>query len=318
MIRFTVHRLARGALVMLLVSFIVMGLMALTPGSAASAILGDAATPESVDALNQKLGVDRPFIVQWLSWLGGAVRGDFGTSPISNLDVLQSILDRLPVTIEIAILGQLLALLIAVPLAILAARREDGAVDRMANSFTSVLLSIPAFVAAPILVLIFAIHLNWFPVVGWVPLTENPVENLRSAFLPAVCVALIEVSVLQRVFRAELGTTLKEDFVASARAKGMPGHYVMVRHALRPSSFSLLTVATIGFGRLLGGTVIVESFFSLPGIGQFVSTAVNTRDLITVQGTVVFVAIVYVTLNALVDVAYGAMDPRIRLARTPS
>lgn len=314
MLAFTLAKMMRGLLVVLLVTFLVMVLLSLAPGTIATVILGENATPEAVAALEQDLGLDRSVLAQWISWLGSAVTGDLGQSPVTYQEVSTAIVERLPVTLEIAALALLISLLISVPMAIVAASRPDTHVDRGINALTSVFLSIPAFVAAPVLVFFFAVQLNWFPVTGWSPMADGLGANLRTAFLPALCVALIEVAAFQRILRADLGTTLREEYVHAARAKGLTSSYVLLRHALRPSSFSLLTVAGISLGRLIGGTIIVEAFFSLPGIGLLVASAVNSRDIITVQGVVAFVAVAYVLLNTLVDVGYGLLDPRVRLA----
>ena len=311
---FVLSRLLRAALVVLAVTLMVILLMSLSPGSVAAVILGENATPEAVADLERELGLDRSVFVQWFSWLGNAVTGDLGTSPVTFQDVSTAIVERLPVTIEIAVLALLMSLAIAVPLATIAARRPDSVTDRGINGLTSVFLSIPAFVAAPVLVYLLAVQTPIFPVTGWVPIEEGLLDNLRTAFLPALCVALIEVASFQRILRADLGTTLREDFVEAARAKGMSARFVLWRHAFRPSSFSLLTIAGISLGRLIGGTVIVEAFFSLPGLGQMAAVAVASRDIITVQGVVAFVAAVYVLLNTLVDVGYGFLDPRVRQA----
>ncbi len=312
--RFAMTRLLRGVLVVLMVTFLVVLLMSLAPGSVAAVILGENATPEAIAQLESEMGLDRSVIVQWFSWVGDAVTGDLGTSPVTFQDVSTAIWERLPVTIEIALLALLISLAVSIPLATIAARRPDTAADRGINGLTSVFLSIPAFVAAPVLVYLLAVQTPIFPVTGWTPISEGLGENLRTAFLPALCVALIEIAAFQRILRADLGTTLREDYVEAARAKGMSGRYVLWRHAFRPSSFSLLTVAGISLGRLIGGTIIVEAFFSLPGLGQMVAGAINGRDIITVQGVVAFVAIVYVLLNTLVDVGYGMLDPRVRQA----
>jgi len=314
MVLFGLRRVARGLLVVLFVTFMVVALMSLAPGSPAAVILGENATPEAVAALESKLGLDDPVWIQWFHWIQNAVTGDFGTSLVTNQGVLDAIVERLPVTLELAVLAQLMALAIAIPMAFAAARRPGRIADRASNFVTSILLSLPAFVAAPLFVYFFAVQAGWFPVTGWSRLADGIGPNLQSAFLPALCVALIEVASLQRILRSDLITTLREDYVVAARAKGLGGAYVMLRHAFRPSSFSLVTVAAIGFGRLLGGTIIVEAFFSLPGVGQLVANAVNSRDLVTVQGVVAFIAIIYVLLNTLVDVGYGMLDPRVRLA----
>jgi peptide/nickel transport system permease protein len=312
---FTLKRCLRGLLVVLAVTYLVFLLMSFSPGSVAEVILGESATPQSVAALEDKLGLNQPVIVQWWHWLRAAVTGDLGTSPVNFQKVSTAIVERLPVTLEIALLALLISLAIAIPLATIAARRPDSAADRGINGLTSVFLSIPAFVAAPVLVYLLAVQLRIFPVTGWTPISEGLGANLRTAFLPALCVALIEVAAFQRILRADLATTLREDYVEAARAKGMSDRYVLWRHAFRPSSFSLLTVAGISLGRLIGGTIIVESFFSLPGIGQLAASSVSSRDIIMLQGVVAFVAIAYVLINTLVDVGYGLLDPRARMAR---
>ena len=314
MLQFTLMRLVRGLLVILMVTFLVVWLMSLAPGSVAAVILGENATPEAIADLESRMGLDRNVFAQWWSWLGDAVTGDLGTSPVTFQDVSTAIVERLPVTLEIALLSLVIALAMSIPLATIAARRPDSLTDRGINGLTSVFLSIPAFVAAPVLVYFLAVQSPVFPVTGWTPIEEGLGENLRTAFLPALCVALIEVAAFQRILRADLGTTLREDYVEAARAKGMSARYVMWRHAFRPSSFSLLTVAGISLGRLIGGTIIVEAFFSLPGLGQMVAVAINSRDIISVQGVVAFVAMAYVLLNTLVDVGYGLLDPRVRQA----
>ncbi|WP_236794446.1 ABC transporter permease [Amycolatopsis sp. GM8] len=314
MLQFSVKRLFRGVLVILLVTFLVVVLLSLAPGSAASVILGENANPAEVARLEHEMGLDRSVFVQWLSWLGSAATGDLGTSPVTYQPVTTAILERLPVTLEIAFLALLIALVISIPLATIAARRPDSGVDRGINGLTSIFLAIPAFVAAPVLVYFLAVEARVFPVIGWDPLSEGLVANLRTAFLPALCVALIEVAAFQRILRADLGTTLREEYVEAARAKGMTARYVLWRHAFRPSSFSLLTVAGISLGRLIGGTIIVETFFSLPGIGQLVAGAISSRDIVMVQGVVAFVAVAYVLVNTLIDVGYGMLDPRVRVA----
>ncbi|MFC7886892.1 ABC transporter permease [Streptomyces sp. NPDC057376] len=315
LLRYVLRKLLRGALVILLVTFMVVLLMGLAPGSVATVILGESATPQAVAELEREMGLDRSVLVQWFSWLGSALQGGLGTSPVTNQPVTSAIVERLPVTLEIAALALLLALVIGVLLATVAARqRPDSPLDRGINGLTSVFLAIPAFVAAPVLVYLLAVQTRVFPVTGWVPLSDGLGANLRTAFLPALCVALIEVAVFQRILRADLRTTLREDYVEAARAKGLSGRYILWRHAFRPASFSLLTVAGVSLGRLVGGTVIVETFFSLPGLGQLVSTAVTSRDIVTVQGVVAFVAAAYVLINTLVDLGYEMLDPRVRLA----
>ncbi|MEU6644426.1 ABC transporter permease [Saccharomonospora sp. NPDC046836] len=307
-------RVGRSLLVVLLVTVAVAALLSLAPGSVASVILGENATPQAIAELNARLGLDRPFFVQYVDWLGNAVQGDLGTSPLTSQPVMDAILERLPVTLQLAVMALTIALVVSILLAVVSAVRPGSVVDRGINVVSSMLLSVPAFIAGPVLIYFFAVQLGWFPVTGWSRISDGLGENLLSAMLPAIAISLIEIAAFHRVLRADLIGTLREDFVGAARAKGMSPAYVMFRHALRPSSFSLITLAGINLGRLVGGTVIVESLFSLPGLGQLLATSIISRDVITVQGVVVFIAVVYVGVNTVVDLSYRLIDPRVRKA----
>jgi peptide/nickel transport system permease protein len=315
--RRTGWRLGRSLLVVLLVTFGSVALLSLAPGSVAAVMLGQDATPEAIAELNARLGLDRPLWEQYLNWLFHAVQGDLGTSPLTNQPVLTAILERLPVTLELAVLALVIALAVALVLAIASASHPGSLLDRGVTAVSSVFLSVPAFIAGPVLIYFFALHLGWFPVAGWSEVgDEGLAANLQGAILPAVAIALTEIASFHRLLRTDLVGTLREDFVQAARAKGMSPSYVMVRHALRPSSFSLITLVGINLGRLIGGTVIVESLFSLPGLGQLAVLSIISRDVVMVQGTVVFIAVVYVVINTLVDIGYGWIDPRVRKAVT--
>ena len=305
-------RLARSIAVVLLVTIAVVGLLSLAPGSASQVILGENATPEAVAELDAELGLDQPVWSQYLDWLKNAVQGDLGTSPLTNQSVSEAIFERLPVTLELAVLGLALALFVAIIMGVLSAARPGSALDRGINALSAVFLSVPAFIAGPILIYFFAIQLQIFPVLGWSDISDGLGENLRSAILPAIAIALTEIASFHRLLRTDLISTLGEDYIAAARAKGMSRTYVMFRHAFRPSSFSLITLAGMNLGRLIGGTVIVETLFGLPGLGQLIATSITTRDLIMVQGIVVFIAVVYVVVNTIVDLSYGLIDPRVR------
>jgi len=307
-------RVGRSLLVIFLVTVAAVGLLSLAPGSVADVMLGENATPEAVEQLNVRLGLDQPLWQQYVDWLGSAVRGDLGTSPLTGVEVTQAILDRLPVTLQLAAMALLISLVVSIFLAVLAASMPGTLVDRGINAISSAFLAIPAFIAGPLLVYFLAVQLGWFPVSGWSHIEDGLGPNLQSALLPAIAVSLTEIAAFHRLLQTDLLGTLREDYVAAARAKGMTRMYVMFRHALRPSSFSLITLAGISLGRLIGGTVVVEIIFGLPGLGQLVASSITLRDVITVQGVVVFVAIAYVGLNTLVDVSYGLLDPRVRKA----
>lgn len=307
-------KVGRALLVVFLVTVSVVALLSLAPGSAGTVILGENATPEAVAALNADLGLDQPLWRQYVDWLVAAVQGDLGTSPITGQDVTSSIAERLPVTLQLAAMALFLSLVVAVILAVISATAPGSLVDRIINGFSSACLSIPAFIAGPVLIYFFALQLGWFPASGWSRIEEGIGPNLTSALLPALAISLTEIAAFHRLLRADLIGTLREDYVAAARAKGMSRTFVMFRHALRPSSFSLITMAGINLGRLIGGTVIVETLFGLPGLGQLVASSITMRDVIMVQGVVVFIAVVYVAVNMVVDASYGIIDPRVRKA----
>ena len=299
--------------VLLLVTFGSMLLVDLTPGDPAATILGESATPEQIAALRQQLGLDRPLLVRYGEWLANISHGDFGRSIRSQQPVLDAIVERVPVTLELAILALIMAFAVVIPLALYTAYRAGGRTDRTANVVTSGLVSMPPFLTALLLVFLFALTLRAFPATGWVRFVDDPLGNLRSAFLPALALALTEIAVLTRVLRSDLIATLQEDYILSAKAKGLPTRYVLLRHALRPSSFSLVTLAGLSLGRLIGGAVIVETLFALPGIGQLLVNATLAKDAVVVQGVVIFVALVYVALNVLTDLFYTILDPRTRV-----
>jgi peptide/nickel transport system permease protein len=305
-------RLLRLVPVLFLITLFTTAMVDLMPGSPALAMLGDQATPEQIARLNEQLGLDQPFLVRYWDWLVAALGGDLGTSLRMGLPVTTAIAERFPVTLEIALLSVVMALVIAVPLALVAGARAGGGLDRVATALSSALLSLPGFAAAVLLIYLLAVKARLFPVGGWVPFTEDPIGNLRFAFLPALSLALMEAAVYFRLLRSDVISTLQEKFVLSARARGLPPGYVLFRHVLRPSLFSLTTVAGLSMGRLLGGAVIVESLFALPGLGFLVIQSVPFQDIPTIQGIVVVVAVIYVLINIVVDVGYAVIDPRIR------
>ncbi len=312
MLVFTAKRVVRALLVILFATFLVVALLSIAPGSLAVTLLGEEATPDAVADLEARLGLDEPLWAQYVGWLGDAVTGDFGTSLRTRQDVLDAVLERLPVTLELALLALVIALLVSVPMALAAASRPNSLIDRVSTFLASVGLALPAFVVAPVLVYFLSLKAGLFPVSGWERIGDGLGDNLHHALLPAIGVAIPEIAAFQRLLRTDLDSTLHEDFISAAQARGLSRHYVLWRHALRPSSFSLITLAGISFGRLIGGTVIVEAVFSLPGLGSLIAGSISARDVITVQGAVAFIVIAYVVLNTLVDIGYGFLDPRVR------
>jgi len=304
-------RLAYGIPVFFIVTFAVSMLANLMPGSPGEAILGDSATPETIAILNERFGYNLPPFDRYVQWLGGVIHGDFGATLFSREPVNDLIGRRLAVTAELAGLALLMSLVVALPTAMFAAIRNGGVFDRIANTISSALLSIPSFVSAVLLSLVFTVWLRVFPATGWVSLTDDPLLNLKFAFLPALALSIYETAFFYRVMRGDLIGTLREDFVLVARAKGLPTSYIAFRHVLRPSLTSLVTVLGLAIGRLLGGAIIVEFFFSVPGIGAEAVNAVAVKDMNLLQAIITVSVIVYVVLFILVDLAYAWIDPRV-------
>jgi peptide/nickel transport system permease protein len=312
MLGFVARRLLYLVPVLVAVSLLTFLIASLLPGDLAYVILGDQATPEKVAALRHDMGLDQPIWWRYVSWLGHVIEGDFGRSFRTGQTVLQAVAERLPVSFELMLLAEFGALVIGIPLAIACAVRSGGAFDRFMTGTAFGMLSVPAFLSAILLIYLFAVELRWLPATGYVPFAEDPVGNLRCFVLPALTLALGEWPVLMRVLRSDMITTLQEDYIAMARAKGLKPARILLVHALKPSSLTLVTVTGINIGRLIGGTVIVESIFALPGIGRLLLGAIYTRDLVILQGVVLFVAFGYVLMNFIVDMLYAVLDPRIR------
>jgi peptide/nickel transport system permease protein len=290
-------------------------LTSLLPGDVAVVMAGPNATPQAVTALREELQLDQPLPVRYVDWLGRALHGDLGTSPRSHETVLTSIQERLPISLELLVLAELIGLLIAVPVGITSAYRAGGVLDQAASGAAFGILAIPGFVVAIVLIYLFAVQLDLVPATGYTPLLTDPLQNLRSFFLPALTVGPGEAAAYTRLLRSDMIATLQEDYIAMARAKGLPTWHILVRHALKPSSFTLLTVLGINIGRLMGGALIVETIFALPGIGRLLVESIYARDLVVVQGVVAFVAVAFVLVNFGVDLLYAVLDPRIRHGR---
>jgi peptide/nickel transport system permease protein len=313
-VRVVGNRLLTLVPILFLVSLASFFLIDLLPGDPVYAILGENATPETAAALRSELGLDDSLPVRYATWLGDALTGDLGESIRSGRPVMDEILDRLPVTLQLAGMAMGMALVVAIPLGMWSAYRAGRPFDRATSASSFAFISLPPFLIGLLLVFFFALTFSVFPVTGWVPLTEDLGENLRHAFLPALSLALGELAVYTQLLRADMVTTLEEDYVLAARAKGMSTWNILLRQALRPSSFSLITLAGVNLGRLIGGTVIIEQLFGLPGIGRLVIQAIPSQDMPIIQGAVLLLAVAYVLINTLVDVSYAYLDPRVRRA----
>ncbi|WP_395708956.1 ABC transporter permease [Reyranella sp.] len=309
------RQLLRLVVVLLCVTLLTFLIVNILPGDVAIAILGSLATPQDIAGLRADLGLDRPILVRYFDWLGSALTGDLGRSYRSSEPVAQAIADRLPVSLQLMVMAQLIALGIAVPVALLSVRRPGGLFDRISASAAFGFLAMPNFMLSVVLIYLFSVTLDLFPATGFTPLSEDLWGNLESMILPALTLGLVEWTVLMRVLRSDLLSTLKEDFILLARAKGLPPWRVLLRHALRPSSFTLITIVGLNVGGLIGGAVIVEQIFALPGVGRLLLGGIFNRDLILVQGTVSFIAVGFVVVNFLVDMLYAVLDPRVRHVR---
>jgi peptide/nickel transport system permease protein len=297
---------------LLAVSIVSFLLVALLPGDVALLILADAATPERVLALRTQLGLDQPLAGRYVHWLGNVLSGNLGYAIHSGEATLDVILSRLPVTLELILLTQLVALGIAIPLGISSAYRRGGTVDAATLIGCLSLLSTPAFVIGLILIYVFALNLQWLPATGFVALSESIGANLKSMILPVISLALIEVPVYLRLLRSEMIGTLQQNFIALARGMGLPTWRILIENALRPSSLNLITVVGINMGRLMGGAIIIEQMFALPGVGQLLVESIYQQEYLMTQGIVLFVATMFIAINLLTDLVYVLVDPRLQ------
>lgn len=314
--RTVLRHLRHVVIVLFIVTFLTFILIDLLPGDPAVALIGDTAQPEQIAAVRAELGLDDPVYVRYVTWLGNVVQGDLGRSFRTSQPVSDSLAQRIPVSLELMALAQIFSLVIAVPLGIYSAYRPGRFVDRSSMTAGFGMIAMPPFVAALLLILVFASWLGWLPSSGYVRLTEDVFGNLRSLFLPALTLAIGQIAVYQQLLRADMMATLQEDYVLMAKSKGLPTWHILLRHALRPSSFSLITLAGVNMGRLISGAVIVEVIFAIPGIGQALVQSIYNRDFIILQGMLLFTAAAYVFVNLAVDLLYAVLDPRARRAKT--
>ena len=305
-------KLVELVVVVFLVTCFTFLLLHLLPGSPAESILGAQATPKLVEQLNKSLGLDKSLPVQYVDWINRLIHGNFGKSYVNQEPIGQSILQHLPVTLELMLVSQLIAFLVAIPLGIWAGYRKNTWIDRIITGSSFALLAFPAFILALVFVYLFAVHWHVFPATGFTPLSQGFLANLHTVFLPALTLALGSIAIYVRVLRSEIINVLEENYIIAARAKGMPSWWILTRHAFRPSTFALVTVAGVNIGLLIGGSFLVEDIFQLPGIGLLTVDAIFSRDYIVVQGCILVVAVGFVMVNFIVDLLYPVLDPRLR------
>ncbi|RJS59350.1 ABC transporter permease [Bacillus sp. PK3_68] len=301
--------------VLFVVSIVIFLILHLTPGDPASVILGQEATKQQVNELREKLGLNLPLYQQYLHWITGVFRGDLGTSYFMNESVTQSILSHLKPTLSLAILGELVALLLAIPIGIKAAKHRGSAIDQSMMSLSLLGLSIPVFLFSLFLILLFGVGLKWLPVAGYQPLSSGLWNHLKYLILPATSLGIIQAALIARMTRSSMLEVLNTNYIKTARAKGVKERNVIYKHALRNAFLPILTIIGQSIGFLIAGAVITETIFNIPGIGQLTINSVTRRDYTVIQGVVLFVTLTYVFVNLIIDLLYGVIDPRVRLGR---
>jgi len=302
--------------VLVLLGLLTMALPALMTGTPALAVLGVQASPERIAEFMASLNLDRPAPVRLWEWVGRAVSGDFGTSLVTGRAVADELAARLPITLELLLVGQLVALALTVPVAMASAWRPGGALDRVATAIAFVLLSTPTFVFGLLGIMLFSVMLGVLPATGWVSFGDDPVGHLRHLLLPALTIGLTEAATLVRVLRADLIATMREPHVLASRSRGMGAVRLMTTRVLRPSSLTTMTLVGLGFGALFAGSALIETVFAIPGMGRLALSAIGARDFPVIE-TIVILSGTAVFLAALVvDILYTVVDPRTRRAHT--
>ena len=309
---YLLQRLLAAIPVLLIVAVVTFSLVHLTPGDPASLMAGDQALPEDIERIKDKLGLNRPLYEQLAIYFWDILRGDFGESVFTKFPVTTLIAQRLEPTISIAIFSQLVAIIIAIPAGILAAWKANTWVDRVVMILAVAGLAIPSFWLGANLIWLFAVRLDWFPALGYVSISDGVLPWLRSITLPSIAIGFISAALIARMTRASMLEVLREDYVRTARAKGLGEYKILIAHAFKNASIPVVTIIGIGLAGLVSGLVVTEAVFAIPGVGRLIVDAVLRRDYPVIQGVVLMVTFAYVLINLAVDIIYGYLDPRIR------
>ncbi len=308
---FVIRRLGVFLISLAVSSVLVFVVMSILPGDPAQLMLGTQATPEALDELRRNLGLDRPLIVQYGEWLTGLLRGDLGTSPFSGQEIAPQIVDRLKVTIPLALLAMGITILVSFPLGVFAAARHRKLGDAVVSVSSQVGLAIPAFWAGLVLVTVFAVNLNWFSAGGFPRWEVSFTGSLKALLLPAISLAIVQSSIITRYVRSAVLDTMRHDYIRTARSKGLTRWTALWKHGLRNAAIPVLTILGLQFAALLAGTVVIESVFVLPGLGSMLLQGITRRDLPLVQGGAFTIAALILTVNLVVDLTYRLLDPRV-------
>jgi peptide/nickel transport system permease protein len=314
--RFFWNKITHLLLVVISVTALTFVMTDRLPADIAAEVAGRGASPEELAEVRERLGLNQPVLVRYATWISGVCRGEFGKSLATEQPVTAALASHLPVTLELLVLAQLFALLLALPAGIITAWRSGSLIDRITGTLAFGCASIPNYAMAMGLVFLCALKYKLLPATGYTPLSAGLFANLKGFLLPALSIALVEWVTLMRVLRSDLIATLKEDFILLARCKGLSAWRVLLVHALRPSCFTFITVLGMQTASLIGGAVIIETVFALPGIGRLLVTAIFAQDYPVVQGAVLLIAVAYVAINFLVDLCYALLDPRVRTGVT--
>lgn len=298
-----------------IVSIVVFLVVYMIPGGPATALLGMEATPEALAALNAELGFDRPFFVQYFDWLVNVLQGDWGQSYFLQTSVLEAIAEYFGPTVSLAILAQIISMILAIPLGIIAAYKRGTLIDTLTVSASLFGIAVPGFLLSMFLMLFFGVYLKVLPVAGYAPLSAGIGEHLRYLALPALSLGIVQAAYITRMSRSAMLDVLYMNYIRTARAKGLKETAVIMIYALKNAAPTILTVIGQSFGSLVTGTIVTETLFNIPGIGMLTMGSITRRDVFVIQGVVLFITLIYVLVNLIVDILYGMVDPRIQLGR---
>ncbi|MDA0353849.1 MAG: ABC transporter permease [Chloroflexi bacterium] len=312
MVEFIVRRLLQTLPVLLITSIAVFMVVRLIPGDPASLLAGEDPPPGTYERIREELGLDDPWIVQYVDWVSGVVTGDFGTSFRTKFTVSKLLKLSLPPSLELALASYTFALLVGIPLGVMAGARPRSLWDWGLSFFTMTTIGIPNFLLGIVLLWIFSVSLGWFPVAGRVSVIEDPIASLQALALPALTLGSGQAAVLARYTRTSVQETMGRDYIRTARAKGLTDRVVIFRHGLRNALIPVVTIAALQVGGLLSGVVIIESVFTRPGLGRTIVEAIQNRDYLVIQGMLLFLVTVFIVVNLMADLAYGFLDPRLR------
>ncbi|MEK5440550.1 MULTISPECIES: ABC transporter permease [unclassified Fredinandcohnia] len=313
MLKYIVQRLFSLLPILLVVAIVVFFLAHLTPGDPVTVLLGDEASEETKAELRKELGFDLPLYTQFILWFKGAILGDLGDSYFLKMPVTQAFFEYLGPTLSLAIISQIIAIIVALVLGVLAAKKRGTFMDQAVMGISLFGISVPSFLVGLFLILIFSVQLQWLPVAGYRPLSDGLGEHLRYLILPAIALGMMQAALIARMTRSSMLDVMKTNYIKTAKSKGLHPNKITFKHALRSAFIPILTVIGESFGTLITGAAVVETVFNIPGIGQLIVNSIERRDFPVIQGTVLMITVTYVLLNLVIDLLYGVVDPRVRL-----